>query len=41
VEDAVSRAMSSGRVTRDLASPGVPALTTRAAGDAVLAELER
>jgi 3-isopropylmalate dehydrogenase len=41
IEQAVGNAMTRGQVTRDLAKSGTPALTTRAAGDAVLAELER
>jgi 3-isopropylmalate dehydrogenase len=37
---AVDAAIASGAPTLDLASPGVPAVSTAAAGDAVLAALE-
>jgi 3-isopropylmalate dehydrogenase len=41
LEDAVGRALTRGAVTRDLVRPGAQALSTRAAGEAVLAELTR
>jgi 3-isopropylmalate dehydrogenase len=40
VELAVHRALARGRFTRDLAKPGAAALGTRAAGDAILEELD-
>jgi len=40
IELAVDRALARGRFTRDLAQPGATALSTRAAGDAVLEELD-
>jgi 3-isopropylmalate dehydrogenase len=39
LESAVSRAVESGALPADLAAPGAPPVTTRAAGDAVLAAL--
>jgi 3-isopropylmalate dehydrogenase len=39
LESAVSRAVVSGALPADLAAAGRPAVTTRAAGDAVLAAL--
>jgi 3-isopropylmalate dehydrogenase len=39
LEDAVSRALSRGALTRDLVTPGTEALSTRAAGAAILAQL--
>jgi len=39
VEDAVSQAIVSGALPADLAAPGSVAVSTRAAGDAVLAKL--
>ncbi|HZF15235.1 MAG TPA: 3-isopropylmalate dehydrogenase [Steroidobacteraceae bacterium] len=41
VELAVHQSLERGRFTRDLAKPGSPALSTRAAGDAILEELAR
>jgi 3-isopropylmalate dehydrogenase len=40
LEAAVERAIDRGQLTRDLVAAGAPALSTRAAGDAVLAALE-
>jgi 3-isopropylmalate dehydrogenase len=40
LEAAVSKAVVSGALPADIAKPGKPALSTRAAGDAVLAALE-
>jgi len=39
LENAVGRALERGQLTRDLARPGKSALSTRAAGDAILAAL--
>ena len=41
IEAAVSRAVIAGALPADLASPGAAAISTRAAGDAVIAELAR
>jgi len=41
VERAVERALADGAVTTDLVAPGAPALSTRAMGDAILAQLEK
>jgi 3-isopropylmalate dehydrogenase len=41
IEAAVERAVTGGARTADIATPGTPALSTRAMGDAVIAELAR
>ena len=41
IEAAVSRAVIAGALPADLAAPGAAAISTRAAGDAVIAELSR
>jgi 3-isopropylmalate dehydrogenase len=41
IEEAVSHAIEQGQLTRDLAKPGTKALSTRAAGDAVLAQISQ